>query len=67
MMAWQYVSGSFESARILGSVAYDLYYILFVLLLLQLNKLAQMVRLLVFDAHVLGSIPCVCILFSQYF
>ena len=60
------MSGSFESARVLGSVAHDLCYILFALLLLQLNKPAQVVKPLVFDAHVLGSIPGVCILlFSQ--
>ena len=36
------------------------------LVIITINMLAQMVRMLAFDAHVLGSIPGVCILlFSQ--
>ena len=43
-------------------VSYSIYFII-----ISIDMLAQMVRMLAFDAHVLGSIPGVCILFSQQF
>ena len=43
-----------------------LYYIIFRLYILTKEQVAQMVERRAFDAHVLGSIPGVCILLFSY-
>ena len=64
-MAWQCVNGSFEFLCVLEAwhvVCIMFFYFIIIII----NMLAQMVKMLAFDAHVLGSIPGVCILlFSQ--
>ena len=60
--AWQREIGPFKNSRVwLTPLACFEYYVL-CLLYLQVNTLAQMVGEKAFDAHVLGSIPGVCIL-----